>query len=260
MTQSNLGKFLQLVGRTVKIVFRNPKGLRELCGVTSALAEQLTDPAVDVTRLPKVYIEEILAEVNEKSVISLWTMPQVALSVNLHEAACLGALLKLARARRAFEFGTYRGFSTTQIVLNMPPDGHVFTLDLPVTNLTTKFELDTPGEFDVVQDTRKGELIPNELRERITFLSQDSAIFDPGPYENSMDLVFVDGAHTAEYVKNDSEKGWKMLRPGGVICWHDCRFNSPGVIKYLHQCSYGPKRISGGSVAFAIKPASHAKS
>jgi predicted O-methyltransferase YrrM len=258
MTQTNFGKVLQLAGRAAKIVFRNPKGLRELCGVASASAEQLTDPEVDVTRLPKVSIEEILADVNEATVISLWALPQVARSINLHEAACIGALLKLVRARRVFEFGTYRGFSTTQIVLNMPPDGRVFTLDLPLTNLTTKFELDTPGEFEVVQDTRKGELIPNELRERITFMAQDSALFDPKPYEGTMDLVFVDGAHTAEYVKNDSEKGWQMLRPGGVICWHDCRFNSPGVIKYLLRCPYGPKRIAGGSVAFARKPAGQA--
>lgn len=254
MTQSNLGKFLLLAGRTAKVLFRNPYGLRELCGVASASAEQLTDPEVDVTRLPKVSIEDILASVNEKTIISLWALPQVARSISFHEAACIGALLKLARARRVFEFGTYRGFSTTQIVLNLPPDGQVFTLDLPLTNLNTKFELDTVGEFEVVQDTRKGELIPENLRERITFIAQDSALFDPTPYENSMDLVFVDGAHTAEYVQNDSEKGWRMLRPGGVICWHDCRFNSPGVIKYLRRCPYHPKRIAGGSIAFATKP------
>jgi predicted O-methyltransferase YrrM len=255
MTQTNIGKVLALIGRTMKVLFRNPRGLRELCGVALASAEQLTDASVDVTRLPKVSIEDILAEVNEKTVLSLWALPQVARSISLHEAACIAALLKLARARRVFEFGTYRGFSTVQIVLNLPLDAKVFTLDLPVTNLTTKFELDTPGEIAVVQDARKGELIPGELRNRITFISQDSALFDPQPYASSMDLVFVDGAHTAEYVKNDSEKGWKMLRPGGVICWHDCRFNSPGVIKYLLQCPYNPKRINGGSVAFAIKPA-----
>ena len=49
----------------------------------------------------------------------------------------------------------------------------------------------------------------------------DSAKFDPTPYESKMDLVFVDGAHSADYVRNDSEKGWRMLRPGGVLVWHD---------------------------------------
>ncbi len=254
MSQSNLGKFAVLVGRLGKIAVRNPRALREVGGVALALAEQLTDPEVDVTVLPKVAVEDILGDAVGENVLSLWAVPAVARSVSLHEAVCLAALMKLARARRVFEFGTYRGVSTTQLALNLPPDGMIFTLDLPVENLTTKFALDTTGEVEVVQDARKGELVPAHLRPRITFLSQDSALFDPGPYEGTMDLVFVDGAHTAEYVKNDSEKGWRMLRPGGVICWHDCRFNSASVIKFLRQCPYQPKRITGGSVAFAVKP------
>ena len=254
MSQSNLGKMALLAGRLLTIAARNPRALREVFGVSLALSEQLTNPAVDVTVLPKVAVEDILGDSSREHVLSLWAVPNVARSISLHEAVCLAALMKLANARRVFEFGTYRGVSTSQLALNLPPDGMVFTLDLPVENLTTKFELDTTGEVEVVQDARKGELVPAHLRPRITFLSQDSALFDPAPYEGTMDLVFVDGAHTAEYVKNDSEKGWRMLRPGGVLCWHDCRWNSASVIKFLRQCPYQPKRIVGGSVAFAVKP------
>lgn len=35
------------------------------------------------------------------------------------------------------------------------------------------------------------------------------------------DLVFVDGCHSAEYVRNDSEKAWTRLRAGGLMMWHD---------------------------------------
>src|SRR5215207_9736599 len=106
MTETNIGKLLVLAGRIAKVLFRNPHGLRELCGVALASAEQLTDPTVDVTRLPKISIEEILVEVNEKTILSLWALPQVARSISLHEAACIGVLLKLSTARRVFEFGT----------------------------------------------------------------------------------------------------------------------------------------------------------
>lgn len=254
MSQSNLGKMVLLAGRLIKIALRNPRALREVFGVSLALSEQLTDPEVDVTLLPKVVVEDILDDSSSDIVLALWAVPQVARSVSLHEAVCLGALMKQAKARRVFEFGTYRGVSTTQLALNLPPDGRVFTLDLPLTSLKTKFALDTTGEVEVVEDARKGDLVPAYLHPRITFLSCDSALFDPAPYEGTMDLVFVDGAHTAEYVKNDSEKGWRMLRPGGILCWHDCRFNSASVIKFLRQCSYQPRRIVGGSVAFALKP------
>ena len=252
---SNPAKFFTLLGRFAVIATRNRRGLRHLLGNALALSEQLVEESVDVTALPEVSVEDLFEQANQEAVLSLWAVPPVARSISLHEAVCLSALMKHAQARRVFEFGTYRGVSTTQLALNLPPGGQVFTLDLPVTDLNTQFALDTIGEVEVVKDARKGDLIPDQVRPRITFITQDSAKFDPGPYENSMDLVFVDGAHTAEYVKNDSEKGWRMLRPGGIICWHDCRFNSASVIKYLRSCSYQPRRILGGSIAFAVKPA-----
>jgi predicted O-methyltransferase YrrM len=84
-------------------------------------------------------------------------------------------------------------------------------------------------------------------------LAQDSAAFDPKPYENSMDFIFIDGAHSYEYVLNDSEKAWAMLRPGGIAAWHDCRPQNPGVVKYLRSCKYNPHRILGTTLAFAVK-------
>lgn len=251
---SNPAKLFTLLGRLAAIAVKKPRGLRYVLGNALAQSEQVREENVDVTALPEVSVEDLFEEANQEVVLSLWAVPPVARSISLHEAVCLSALMKRVRARRVFEFGTYRGVSTTQLALNLPPDGQVFTLDLPVTDLNTQFELDTVGEVEVVKDARKGDLIPDHLRPRITFIAQDSAKFDPGPYENSVDLVFVDGAHTAEYVKNDSEKGWRMLRPGGIICWHDCRFNSPSVIKFLRQCPYQPKRILAGSIAFAVKP------
>ena len=57
-----------------------------------------------------------------------------------------------------------------------------------------------------------------------------------------------------DYVKNDSEKGWRMLRPGGIIAWHDCRHQDPGVVRCLLQSDYKPIRIAGTTIAFAAKP------
>jgi hypothetical protein len=37
-----------------------------------------------------------------------------------------------------------------------------------------------------------------------------------------MDVVFVDGAHSAEYVRNDTDVALRLLKPtGGLILWHD---------------------------------------
>jgi predicted O-methyltransferase YrrM len=37
-----------------------------------------------------------------------------------------------------------------------------------------------------------------------------------------VDLVFIDAGHTYDYVKRDTDQALTMLRPGGVIVWHDC--------------------------------------
>ncbi|HUA67287.1 MAG TPA: hypothetical protein VMA13_01955, partial [Candidatus Saccharimonadales bacterium] len=60
--------------------------------------------------------------------------------------------------------------------------------------------------------------------------------------------------HNYDYVKNDSEKGWRMLRSGGMIAWHDCRPQDPAVVRYLLESSYEAIRISSTSLAFARKP------
>jgi predicted O-methyltransferase YrrM len=99
-------------------------------------------------------------------------------------------------------------------------------------------------------------LVPDDLRKRIEFLRQDSATFDEAPYVGQMDFVFVDGAHNAAYVRNDSEKGWRMLRPGGIMAWHDCRPADPAVVAYLLECPFRPARIFGTTLAFAAKPES----
>ena len=68
-----------------------------------------------------------------------------------------------------------------------------------------------------------------------------------------MDLVFVDGAHSYDYVKNDTEKGLEMLRPGGVIAWHDCNPRHPDLVRYLRTLNRPLNLVAGTSLAFAFK-------
>jgi hypothetical protein len=50
----------------------------------------------------------------------------------------------------------------------------------------------------------------------------------------SVDLAFIDGAHGYSYVKNDSEKAFCLLTPGGVIVWHDYEKHWGGVWSYIN--------------------------
>src|SRR5207249_2287328 len=60
------------------------------------------------------------------------------------------------------------------------------------------------------------------------------ATFDYTPYAGRMDVVFVDGAHSYNYVVNDTERALEMLAPGGTVAWDDYPA-VPGVYRHLNE-------------------------
>ena len=53
-----------------------------------------------------------------------------------------------------------------------------------------------------------------------------------------MDVVFIDGAHSYSYVRNDTEAARRMVAPGGMIAWDDYP-SIPGVYRYLNEIAAG---------------------
>jgi predicted O-methyltransferase YrrM len=253
---SHLSKFVLLMGRVCKLAVTNRRGLREVAGVALGTSDGVMDPETDVLPIPRTTLTELVTECDTDVFnINLRPFPHVEFSITMTECMGLALLMHKCKARRAFEFGTHRGVSSTQLAANLPEDGKLFTLDLPRSNTSTHFTVDDAAEKRVANYPVKGDLIPADLRKKVTFLENDSALFDPTPYEGTMDFIFVDAAHTWDYVKNDSEKAWKMLKPGGIIAWHDCRAESPDVVKYLRANPfYNWRRIQLTTLAFAEKP------
>ncbi len=251
---TSISKLLRLFGRTLKIAATNPTRLSHVFGSALQACDEVADRSLDLQRFNYVAPESLLPKLGEPGRMQLAIFPQSHASVSILEFNCLILLLRQANARNVFEFGTFKGISISQLALNMPVGGRICTLDLPDESLQTKMAIADAEDALIAGESGKGSLIPAELRPRITFIQQDSATFDESIYAGEMDFVFVDGAHNYEYVKNDSEKGWRMLRSGGIIAWHDCRIQDPGVVRYLLESSYQPKLIGGTTVAFASKP------
>jgi len=250
----SIRKSMRLGGRLMKIVLSNPRRLSHVLGTALAATEEVHDASLDLLRLPGVPIEDLLPESGPELRTTLACFPKTKAGISLLEAMALVLLVKKARASTVFEFGTYKGFSVTQLALNLPPESRIFTLDLPEDDPRSAFAITDPEDIEIALEKGKGALVPKDLRNRINFLRQDSAVFDESPYEGQMDFVFVDGAHNPDYVKNDSAKGWRMLRSGGIIAWHDYRPSDPAVVRFLLQSPYNPKRIVGTTLAFATKP------
>jgi predicted O-methyltransferase YrrM len=251
---SSISKAAQLGGRLLKIAATNPARLSHVLGTALWACEEVADRAHDLLRFRQVTVADLLPPEGPPLRIELALFPKTHASVSPLEFTCLVLLLKQARARSVFEFGTYQGVSITQLALNLPPESRIFTLDLPEETASTRFAIADAEDAVIAKEKGKGALVPAELRPRIQFLRQDSAAFDEAPHAGAMDFVFVDGAHNDDYVRNDSEKGWRMLRRGGIIAWHDCRSQDPAVVRYLLESSFQPALISGTTLAFAVKP------
>jgi len=252
LKMSPFAKVLLLIRRLVVLGMRDMRDVQEVLGIALHRAGQIENSELDVRKIPEVAIEGLLPG-KEVRVTSQFFF-DVPASISLLEAYSLALLMKRVGAKRVFEFGTYKGVSTTQLALNLPSDGEVHTLDLPDDGPALGLEISKDYEREIAAEGGKGSLIPEELLSRVVFIKNDSARFDPGPIEGTFDLVFVDGAHSSDYVRNDSEKGWRLLRPGGVLVWHDFAPNHPEVVRYILTCGFDPQRVHGTALAFAIKP------
>ena len=158
------------------------------------------------------------------------------------EAIVLAVLAK--DARRMFEFGTATGRTTYLWARNSPPDARVTTLTLAPDQRSTYQAAsgDTEGARDhALRESMFTQFLYSgtDVESKVTQRYGDSKTLDEGPYVGTCDLIFVDGSHARSYVQSDSEKALRMLRPGGVVLWHDYRPPAmdplcAGVFEYLN--------------------------
>lgn len=145
-------------------------------------------------------------------------------NVNLSELAVLNALCRTYRPKEIFEIGTFDGRTTLNLALNS--EANVTTLDLPAAELESsnvvgvdRLYVDKPASGARFTSPPHNALA---CVNRITQLLGDSAKFDFSSWHGKIDLIFVDGAHSYDFVVNDSAVALKLLNPaGGVIVWHD---------------------------------------
>ena len=147
------------------------------------------------------------------------------------------AIARHIRARRIFEFGTYLGRTTYHLALG-PDANEVFTLDLDPSTLY-------PDDLKIGRAVRavherglQGYFFrDHQCSRRITQLHGDTRTFNYSPYHGRMDFVFVDGGHTYELISNDTKHAFSLLRPGGVIVWHDFAPKGRDVVAFARELS-----------------------
>jgi predicted O-methyltransferase YrrM len=143
----------------------------------------------------------------------------------LDELLVLAMATRVLRPKKVFEIGTFMGHATSAFLFNAPPGCAVLSLDLPPDadvgpEVTTARYLDT--DVELVRQRRVGSFLHGfNLQDRYEQIYCDSLDFDPAPHAGSVELGFIDGAHTREYVENDTRKMAAMMAEQGLVFWHD---------------------------------------
>jgi hypothetical protein len=162
--------------------------------------------------------------------------------LSLLEMFVLIAAGRAVGAKRVFEIGTFLGSTTLNTALNIPDNGTVFTLDLDEDQADgakqdiadaplTKMHLASKSSLDFSGSPVEG---------KITTLTGNSTVFDFSPWNDSIELVFIDGGHDFATVKSDSDNALRMVCKNKPSCifWHDYRNREySGVTYYLDQLS-----------------------
>jgi len=175
--------------------------------------------------LPRVPLAEFLPASREVDV----TLPRCLdrksdTSITPGEACCIGAVVRSTAARKILEIGTFDGNTTLVLAANVAAGGEVVTMDLP-----PDFEdaqKDLLAFPDVALNLTPRDQLGRQYRNHplsasIRQIYGDSAEVDWSRIGGPFDLIFIDGCHSSDYVRSDSENALSQLSPGGTVIWHD---------------------------------------
>jgi predicted O-methyltransferase YrrM len=149
----------------------------------------------------------------------------------------LATIVSALQPKKIFETGTFRGVAALTMALNAP-QADVYTLDLPEAVSDSELETLTKGDREWVRLSRTSTgfaFAGHPAAERIHQLRGNSLTFDPPVSLANTDLCFIDGGHSYECVKADTETALKILSPDGAIVWDDYTWFIDGVSEYLTE-------------------------
>jgi hypothetical protein len=177
----------------------------------------------------------------------------------LDELLILATVTAVLRPRAIFEIGTFNGRTTSVFILNAPADAAIASLDLPPDDQALAAAHYLPSDVELVRQRRVGSFVDHlQLGHRYQQLLCDSRELDPRPYAGTIELGFIDGAHTVDYVENDTKKMAMMVADRGLVFWHDYggkgRFR--GLTDYLDRLSRRIEvfRVAGTTLAWSPAP------
>ena len=170
----------------------------------------------------------------------IYRRPLSSFTMEIDDAPILRFLYRNSSPKRHLEFGTWQGFGTTLCAESC--DAEIWTLNLPegergeagevkyftsIRGIPPAMAAQANSHSDGNLQSDSGEMIGWMYRAagfgaRVHQLLVDSRDWDVSGFEPGFfDSVLIDGGHTPDVVKSDTEKALPLLRTGGIMMWHD---------------------------------------
>jgi predicted O-methyltransferase YrrM len=206
--------------------------------------------------IPEIGLSEILGDRHAK--IQLTVMPYEDGMMPSNEAMILLSILAAESPQEVLEIGTFMGHTTRAMAENLP-NSKIHTVDLPLdykpdTSAARQVPMD---DFHLIEQRVVGREFQNEqVRNRIVQHYANTANWDFSAAGHP-NFIFIDGSHTYEHCKNDSEKCLEIASAAAVFLWHDCDGRHPGVTRFImdwRKLGRDVRRVSGTSLAYWKRP------
>ncbi len=227
---------LQKLKKSIQYIIKQPSLVNLILDQNDIRKQQFQKTYPNFLSLPEVSLDEISNQ-NFESNVDLFILDGGSLPTDL-------ALLKtLAKGKDSyFEIGTWRGESVWNVAKEIE--------DCTTLNLS-KAEMEAMG-----WNKRYAELhgILSKKNPKILHLEGNTKTFDFAGLNKKYDLIFIDGDHSYEMVKHDTEQVFKhLVHDKSVVVWHDYAYNAEkiryevfkaildGTPKEFHQNIYHPQ-------------------
>ncbi|NER99183.1 MAG: class I SAM-dependent methyltransferase [Symploca sp. SIO1B1] len=158
--------------------------------------------------------------------------------VSLADMAILAALTLWLQPKRVLEIGTYHGWTSHNLALQLKGDAELVTINLPDGQTP---RLNSSGWNATFFPEDKTPLLfeGRSTANRIKQIKEDTANLSAEDFAGKFDLIFIDGSHSYAYVENDTKLALSVANEQAIILWHDYSIPArwSGVTEYLLQSS-----------------------
>ena len=220
-------------------------------------------------KINKIKLRKILSLIESTSLqkqIKTFFPPVEIGSITLVDQIVLLTIDELLRPNIFLEIGTFKGY-TTRLMLNNSYASMIYSIDLPKNNHINKIQFNQEkvskdGDYNdqylryiySISNQIYLSNLPENALSRLKLIECDSRKLDFRHEIGLIDLAFIDGGHTYEIIKSDTENVMNNMKEG-VIIWHDYSSDTHSdVTKYLQSISDKLKifHIIGSLCAFTI--------